>query len=466
MTTGPGSGPGLSKCGLFAGLFVCILIAGCAGQSRTIDDPVTPAQSFTTSGEKETPDRWWTVFGDAGLDAVVDSALSYNFDLRIAVERLQAARAVTDRASAQLIPALEGTGSAKTTRTEGADGTSETLQLGLAASYEVDLWGRIRSGVRAEQLRTEAAGYGVQSAALTVAADITLTWFRIAEAHSRIALIERQVETNRTVLQLLENRFGTGLVRAVDILRQRQLIESTHEELAVAESRRRTLENQLDVLAGRIPGSRSFDPPSDLPVLPGLPKTGVPLELTRRRPDIRAAYMNLRAADNDVASAVSALFPRLSLNASATTTSATADGLFRDWAASLAGNILAPLFYGDELRAEVDRTRAVRDQRLYEYGRTVLIAFREVEDALALESAQQDRLDRIRSQLELADQAYEQLRIQYLNGSSNYLDVLTALDEVQILRRDFLSARLVLVETRIGLYRALAGPIDAMDSTT
>ena len=459
MTTGPGSG--LLRCGLLAGIVVCVLIAGCTGPSRTLDDPVSPPPSFSASGATETPDEWWTAFGDAGLKGAVDSALSSNFDVLIAWERLRAARAVTDRAQAQLFPAVDATGTAETIRSDRSDGGSETLSLGLAAAYEIDLWGRIRSGVRAERLRAEAADMDYRSTALTVAADITLTWVRLAEARSQIALIERQVDTNETVLRLLENRFGTGLVRAVDILRQRQLIESTQEELAIAESRRRTLQNRLAVLTGRVPGEAAFDPPAELPALPDLPDTGVPLELTRRRPDVQSAFLVLSAADNNVASAVSALFPRLSLNASARTSATTADGLFRDWAATLAGNLLAPLFYGGELRAEVDRTRAVRDQRLYEYGRTVLTAFREVEDALALESTQRMRLERIRTQLELADQAYEQLRIQYLNGTSNYLDVLTALDEVQALRRDRIAARLALVEYRIALYRALAGPIDA-----
>lgn len=463
-----GPRPGLSNCGLIAGLVACTVLTACTGPSRTLDDPVDAPASFSASGDLDMPARWWTVFGDEGLDAVVDSALSFNFDVLTAWERLRAARTITDRSEAQLLPVLEATGSVETARSRDDD-ASESLSLGLAASYEIDLWGRIRSGVRAERLRAEAASMDFRSTALSVAADITVTWYRLAEARSQMALVERQIETNETVLRLLENRFGTGLVRAVDILRQRQLIESTREELAVADARRRTLSNRLSVLVGDAPGVASgiaaIEPPANLPVLPDLPETGVPLELTRRRPDVQSAFLQLRAADNDVASAVSALFPRLSLSASATTSSTTADGLFRDWAASLAGNLLAPLFYGGELRAEVDRTRAVRDQRLYEYGRTVLVAFREVEDALALESTQRERLDRIRTQLELADQAYEQLRIQYLNGTSNYLDVLTALDEVQALRRDHNAARLALVEFRIGLYRALAGPIDAGPDT-
>jgi outer membrane protein TolC len=148
------------------------------------------------------------------------------------------------------------------------------------------------------------------------------------------------------------------------------------------------------------------------------------------------------------------------LSASASTAAESAQDLFQTWAYSFAGNLLAPIFRGGELRAEVDRSAAVKQQRLYEYGQTILTAFQEVEDALIQEQKQQEQIQRIRRQIELAQQAYEQLRLQYLNGSGDYLDVLTALDEVQQLQRDLLSARLTRVQDRIGLYRALAGAFE------
>ena len=274
-----------------------------------------------------------------------------------------------------------------------------------------------------------------------------------------MALIESQIETNQTVLQLIENRFRLGLVQAVDVLRQRQLVEATREQRVIADAERQVLVHQLAVLLGRPPQEGPGTQPEDLPDLPPLPATGVPLDLVQRRPDVQSAFLQLQAADQDVAAAIRNQFPRLTLTASATS-EVTAGTLFQEWVTSFAGNLLAPLFYGGELRAEVDRTQAVRQQRLFEYGQTVLIAFQEVEDALVLEVRQRERISSLEDQLTLADQAYEQLRFQYLNGTSNYLEVLTALDEVQALRRDLLSARLTLVDQRIALYRALAGSFD------
>ena len=140
--------------------------------------------------------------------------------------------------------------------------------------------------------------------------------------------------------------------------------------------------------------------------------------------------------------------------------------MFREWAYSFAGSLLAPIFYGGRLRAEVDRTEAVRQQRLFEYAQTVLVALREVEAALTLEATRREEIRHLERQIELGQRAFEQLRVQYLNGSGSYLEVLTAVDDLQQLRRDLLMARLALVESRIGLYRALAGPLEPLPETS
>ena len=439
---------------------LAVLGSGCATPARTISEPVVLPDSFSMAGEDTVPERWWTILDDSALNAVVDTALMQNFDLRAAWERLRAARAVTDRAAASLLPAVDASAGGESTRPAREDESGEFFRAGLSASYEVDLWGRIRSSVQAEQLRAGATRADYQAAALSLSAEIVRTWVQIAEAQSQLALVDQQIETNLTVLQLIENRFGLGLVRAVDILRQRQLVESTREQRVVAEARRQVLLHQLAVLMGRTPRQLTGATPDALPALPPLPDPGVPLDLVQRRPDVQRAFMTLQAADRDVAAAISNQFPRITLAASVNSTSSSVTNLFQDWATTFAGNLLAPLFYGGELRAEVRRTEAVAREQLYNYGQTVLNAFQEVENALVLEARQRERITLLETQLTLADQTFEQLRVQYLNGTNNYLDVLTALDEVQALRRDLLSSQLVLVEYRLGLYRALAGSIE------
>lgn len=444
---------------LIVSFFVAVLLAGCATQKRNVSSPVTPPSSFSESGKQAVPDQWWRSFDDPRLNALVDTALKSNFNLRTAWQRLREARAVVDRESAALFPSLDASAQAKTTPAgSNADQQADQFQLGLTAEYELDLWGRIRSAARAEQYRAAASYADYQTAALSLSAEIARTWYQLIEARDQLQLINQQIRTNQKMLQSLENRLGTGQVQSVDILRQRQLVASTRQQKSYAESNIQVLEHRLAVLLGRTPeGSIPPVAGRSLPDLPPLPQTGVPVELIRRRPDVRSAFNRLQAADSDLASAISSQYPRLTLTASATSAASNVENLFRDWALSVAGNLLAPIFYGGELSAEVNRMEAVQKQRLYEYGQTVLTAFREVEDALIREKKQAESIASHRRQIDLARQAYQQLRFQYFNGTSNYLDVLTALDEVQQLRRDLFSARMTLIEYRIALYRALAG---------
>lgn len=419
--------------------------------------PVESPEAFSGSGDHEMPDNWWTAFGDGELNAVVETALANNFNIRSAWQRLVAARAVVDRESASMLPSVQASAEGGVSRVQTEFEESQRFRLGLSTVYEVDLWGRIGSRVDAERYRAEATFADYQTAAITLSSEITRTWFQILEAREQLDLLLTQIETNEKILEILLSRFGNGQIRRVDILRQRQLLEASRQQHILAESRTAVLNHRLAILLGQPPMDTMTWTKKELPDLPPLPTTGVPLELIRRRPDVQSAYHLLQAADRDLASAMSSRYPRLTLSAEVSSASTSVGNLFEDWAASLAGNLVAPLFYGGELSAEVDRAEAVKQQLLYEYGQTVLTAFREVEDALIREQKQAEGIVSLETQLGYARQTYEQLRIEYFNGISDYLDVLTTLDQEQQLQRDVLTAKLNLLEYRIDLYRALAG---------
>jgi NodT family efflux transporter outer membrane factor (OMF) lipoprotein len=432
-----------------------VSLTGCAPRTAKVSVPVEPPQSFSESGAVEPPVRWWTAFDDPRLNGLVERALQSNFDLESAWQRLRQARAVIEREAAALYPELDAEGEAAAREPEFDE--SERLRLGLASVYEVDLWGRIRSRADAERFRARATLADYRTAALSLSAEVARTWFQLLEARSQRNLLEEQVRTNEKVLQLLRVRFGSGQIRAVDILRQRQLVEATREQRIAAESRIGVLEHLLAVLLGRAPQEGVEAAGSALPELPARPATGLPVELIRRRPDIVRAYNLLQAADRDLAAAISNQYPRLTLTASLSTGGEDAAELFDEWARSFAGSLVAPLIDGGRRDAEVDRTEALKQQRLYEYGQATLTAFQEVENALVQEQKQAERIDSLEQQVRLASRAYDQLRVEYFNGVSDYIDVLTALTDAQELRRDLLSARLSLLEFRIALYRALAG---------
>jgi NodT family efflux transporter outer membrane factor (OMF) lipoprotein len=449
----------LSRFALFF-IPLVVIIAGCKS-SEQISPPVELPEAFSESGTELVPEQWWTSFQDDGLNAAIAAGVESNFTLLSAFERLQAAQAVADQAGAAQYPDLEASAQGRIQRdNDEFNNENGQIELGLSSVYEVDLWGRIRSNVQAEAFRAQASLYDFQTAALTLTGEITSTWYQLADAREQLALLEEQTETNETVLQLLRNRFRIGQIDRVDVVRQQQLVEATREQQIDAEARQAGLENQLAVLLGRPPQEEVNFVPDGFPELLPLPEAGLPAELIQRRPDVQRSYFLLQAADRDLASAVSNQYPRLTITASASTAADNAGNLFQNWASSVAGNLLAPIFNGGRLRAEVRENESLRTQRLYDYAQSILDAFQEVENALVREEKQLEQIESIERQVTLANEAYSQLRLQYLNGDGNYLDVLTALDGIQQLRRDLLSARLELVEFRISLYRALAGPFD------
>ena len=433
------------------------LLLGCQRKMAITDLPYQSPESFSLTGDTITTDRWWLAFDDASLEQALDSALANNLPLQNTWYQMQEARALIGVIKSGKYPdvdlSLRSGYSVPVPDFVGGENT----RLTLGSSYEVDLWGRIQAGVDAQEFRFNASINDYKTAAVSLSAEITQTWFRLKAALSQKALIQEQIETNEKVLSLIRVRFASGQVRGVDILRQRQLIEGSRAQLVDLEAQIEVLKNQLSVLMGKPPGSTELDLAPTLPTLPALPQTGIPFEVVNRRPDVQAAFNRLQAADKEVAAAVSSKYPRLNFSLNGAIRSNTIQDLLQSQAAELTGGLLLPLFYGGRLNAQIDQVEAVRNQQLTQYGQTVLTAFQEIENALVQEDKQKERLAVIEEQLDLASRAYQQLRIEYLNGTSEYLDVLTALIQEQQLERDLILAKLDLLTFRVNLYRAMAG---------
>jgi NodT family efflux transporter outer membrane factor (OMF) lipoprotein len=436
---------------------IALLILGCAPRFSNTELPIDEPKEFSQTGTNTIEDKWWHAFQDEKLNKLIDSALQSNLDLAATWQQFMAAKAVVRGQAANKWPEINASAQTAINLPEPDFVGGENTQLGFLANYELDLWGRIGTAVRAEKFRAEASLFDYRAAAISLSAEITSTWYQLIAAKKQLQITENQIATNEAIIKLIRSRFTGGQIRAVDILRQAQLLESTKEQQIIFSTNVQVLENQLAVLLGKQPQDDLTFDTIDLPKVSGLPETGLPLELVRRRPDLQQSFALLLAADQDWASAVRSKYPRISISARGQLRSNSFENLFDNWAYSLAGNILAPLFYGGQLNAEVDRTLAIKKQRLYQYGQTTLTAFQEVENALVQDIMQKQRLENIQRQLELAEKSNKQLRVEFLNGFSPYLDVLLGLDQEQQLRRDLVSAQLQHIQIRIGLYRALAG---------
>ena len=246
-------------------LFVC----GCAAPDKPVVPPVDIADGFTRSGGTPLPDQWWRSFDDPILDRLIEEALSGNFDLKTAWDRLRQARATARVEAAALIPAAEGRAGVTRSRrvesagedfdfadtTNRAGTTIETnYSLGLEASYELDLWGRVRSARDAAAFDAKASAEEVQTAALTLSASVADTWYQLVEQNAQIDLLEAQLDLNAKVTKLVTTRFKQGQVGSLDVFQQRQLEESRRGDLALAAAQAAILRHRLAILLGQPTG--------------------------------------------------------------------------------------------------------------------------------------------------------------------------------------------------------------------
>lgn len=417
-------------------------------------------ETFVQRGASAAPPHWWRALADAQLNALIERALAGNFSLRAAWARLDQAAALAREAGAAYYPTLDA--SAATTRNltkNGASIADSQYLAGLSAAYEVDLWGRVRSSVQAAELDHQASAAQLQTAALSVASEVANTWYRLAADYAQAQLLAQQLDTNEKVLELVTLRFRHGRAGAIDVLQQRQLVESTRGDLALARAAITVTRQQLAVLLGgttdtlEVPAAAR----ARLIQVPPLPATGVPIERLQQRPDVRQDWLALRAADQRVAVAVAERYPRLSLTADTSASSDAARDLFGDWLSNLSANVLLPVIDGGRRRAALERARAVSAEALDTWRQALVTGFSEVQNALVREQRQREYLASIERQLQLSKQAIDRLRDSYRNGAVDYLRVLDALLTDQALERTALEARRQLIEFRIDLHRALAG---------
>ncbi|MEN8753352.1 MAG: TolC family protein, partial [Desulfobacterales bacterium] len=270
-------------------------------------------------------------------------------------------------------------------------------------------------------------------------------------------LLEHQLQTNLTFLELIELRFHMAMVSALDVYQQKQVVEDIKAEIPLVEAREQLLRHELALLLGKLPKTMLNISREELPKPIEIPATGLPADLLSSRPDLRAAGMRLWAADWQVAAARADRLPAISLTAQARYGEADADVLFDNWLLSLAGNLTAPIFDGKRRAAEVDRSLAVVDEKLSAYRQTVLTAIKEVEDALVNESKQREHINGLEKVTATARKALKEAGNRYRKGLTDYLPVLTQLLTVQGLERNLIQQQANLLGVRISLYRALGG---------
>ncbi len=408
-------------------------------------------------------DKWWQDFGDPELDKLVNEALQGNLQVRAAWQRVKQARAVATQMGAGKYPAVNVSGTVnKQNATPGPGGSSfffPSSPVSIEASYELDIFKKVGNAQAAAMSDAMAARDQVESMAMTLVAQIAETWFSLSAQHASLKLLDAQIKTSGQFLELAEMRLGQGLGSGLDLLQQRQQLAAVEGQRPLLESSVGVLQNQLAILTGRPPSEFQAATTSALPKMPTRPSSGVPADLLLRRPDVRAARLQVEAADYRVAVAVANRLPSLRLGASygpfqvADLVLSTAN----IW--QIGANLLAPIFQGGRLKAEVTRNEAVVQEKSYNYGHAILQALVEVENAALQETKQVEYVAELQRQLVIAQATLEEARERYSAGLGNdsFLQILLSLGSSQRLELSLLRAQQQALSHRIQFCRALGG---------
>lgn len=440
------------------------LLAGCAVgpayQRPTTPEPVAykalDGWKAASPADHLARGDWWSLLGDPQLDALASRVKVSNQTVAAAEAAYRQARALVREQRASLFPTIDLSGSATKS---GGDTTSTTrrYQAAIGASWEPDVWGRLRKGVENASASAQASAADLAAAQLSAQGELVVNYLGLRQTDIEIALIGATVEGYQRAQAITQNRYAAGIAPKSDVLQAQSQLASAQSDLVGLEKTRATYENAIAVLVGEAPSTFRIAAKADWTAAQPVVPVGVPSTLLERRPDIAAAERKVAAANAEIGVARAALFPTFTLSGSSTDGAARLGDLFstsaNTW--SLGLSAAQTLFDAGARRAQVAQARAAYDSAVADYRQTVLTGFQDVENQLTAIRVleRQDALQQTAATA--ADQTEQMLLNQYKAGQIAYTDVVTA-------QASALSARRTLTETRIARQTAAMALIQAL----
>ena len=461
-------------------LVVACSLSGCAMVSPQLKPDVSVAGAWNEPAPADAAavsPTWWTTFGSPELASLVVEALAGSPDLAIATARVEQAEAQVRVADASLFPVLTAAASTSGLRTSTVGSTTRAGgavvnsggNVGLTASYELDLWGKNRAGVRAAESSAAAAGFDRDTAQVTLVSGVATGYFDILALRTRLAIARDNLTIAQKVLDVVSARARNGEASALDLSRQEGTVLSQQAALVPLEQQERQTLAALAVLVGRTP--EGFDVKAtgigDLRI-PTI-DAGLPSTLLVRRPDLASAEAQLAAANADVAAARAALLPSITLTGTAglATSALTSIATGGTTAAiGLAASLLQPIFDGGRLRGQKAIAESRERELVETYRKAILSAFADVEEALAGTSrlGQQQQL-----QADVQAHAQESLRlaeVRYRAGADDLLTVLDAQRTLFAAQDQLAQVELSRLQAAVSLYKSLGGGWSAAAAAT
>ncbi|MCP4341802.1 MAG: TolC family protein [Desulfobulbaceae bacterium] len=445
-------------------VLILSLLSGCA-MGPDFTEPVVEFPDFYRTQvmpvDGVTELKWWELFEDPLLYSLVTTALENNRDLKVAISRIEQARATVGFTRADQFPRLDvDTGASRGNFNGGSRSpdTNGTIYLSAPLSWELDFWGKFKRSTDAARAELIASEYGLKTVQLTLISDVVSNYYQLLDFHRRLTISESTLKSRIDSLKIIQARFDKGIISELDVNQAEIQKEIAAAAIPLYVRSIAKSENSLSILLGRLPtGIKTRKDMSRKPQAPEIP-TGMPSEILERRPDISQVKYLLKAQTENIGIAEALRWPAISLTgtlgvASTDLGSVTVDGGV--W--SVGGRILGPIFDFNKNKRRVEIEEQKTKQALYQYENTVLTAFREVEDALIEIVTYRNELAAIDRQLKASNNATELSQERYDKGVSSYLEVLDT--ERTLFSTDLQQSELqqLYLNSYVNLYKALGG---------
>ncbi|WP_162286252.1 efflux transporter outer membrane subunit [Pantoea stewartii] len=473
-------------------LLLTLSLAGCSvGPDYQAPKPQLPGSYHALdSQERSKPQtsavdtRWWRNFNDPQLGSLIARAIAGNLSLQQTVLRIAGAREQLSQAQGGLFPSLNG--SAKVTRQqlglEGllkANGVNDQVDSTVAsqlngltqpvtlyqgsfdASWELDLWGKVRRQIESANAQQQAAIEQRNDALVSLEAEVVRAWLQLRGAQATVNTLQQQIAVADQTWQLTQSQQRNGLAPLTDVENARAQLSSLQAQLPQYQAQTRQAMNGLAVLIGKTPGAldAELQTPKALPALPNAVAVGIPSTLARRRPDIRQAEAKLHAQTAGIGVSVAQLFPSLSLTGQLGVRN-TDSSYLDDWSShfySVGPSLSIPLFQGGRLVSSVKLARAQQASAALDYRQTVLTALQDVENALVSYRADQQRVTALDETTGALQRTFDLASDSYRQGLSTFLEVLDAQRQLAQAEEQATQARMQSGLDLVALYKALGG---------
>jgi multidrug efflux system outer membrane protein len=452
-------------------LFIAVLLSGCALGPNYLRPKINAPENFRSATSPaeltslgDLP--WWNIFNDETLQKLIHEALTNNYDLQIAVSRVEQARQIAAQARALFFPQISYDGSVATGKnsflaTPSPNGgvTTGSAFLDLNVFWEIDFWGRIRrmnEAARAQFLATEEGQRGV---IVSLVSSVAQAYFELLELDLQLDIAKRNTRSFEETLKIFTQRYEGGTASRLETTSVEGLLASVAANIPEFERQIALKENQINVLLGRNPGPVERNASLLQQNMPPEIPAGLPSALLERRPDIRQAEQNLRAANAQVGVAVTNFFPQIGLTTFfgkvSPALSAFTAGSANMWA--VAGSLTGPIFQGGALVAQYRQSKAAWEEAKLQYEQTALNAFQEVSNSLV--SREKYELARIQQSRAVAsyNDAVQVSTKRYIQGKSSYYEVLLNQQQVFPAETSLAQTELNRLLVIVQLYKALGG---------